>query len=185
MIGIEHICDALDGTLNLQLVDGCFSIVRGAQILSEMCCFKGMISPVDSYKRWNEIIPSHSTALVFDNKLSMSSDGSEIVNTVPMQARGWLIYMSYPTIDDAGLEIDDADLNVIARITNIEGVSFDIPYYLFFTLLSNPVTTDVTKLINKLEIVNPNDFYVTASILLPIINKDGVGLNGDAIPVGC
>lgn len=182
MQDINHICDALDGSINLQLVDGCFSIVKGADVISELCCFKGMISPVDTYKRWNAIIPSHSTELVFDNKLFIDSDGE---HSVPIQARGFIIYMSYPSLDDAGMEIDDADLNVIARMTNIEGVSFDIPYYLFYTLLSNPVTTDITKLINKLEIVNPNDFYVTASILLPMIGKDGVGMNQDYIPAGC
>lgn len=180
MYDIQHICDALDGTLNLRLVEGCFSIVRGADILAELCCFKGLVSPVDSYKRAQEVIPSHSSLVVFDNKFDISPD-----DTVAMQTRGWILYVSYPSVDDAGVEVFDEDLNVIARITNNEGVTFDIPFYLFFTLLSNPVTTDHSHLINKLEIINNNNYFVNVSVLLPIIHKDGVGLNSEYIPGGC
>jgi hypothetical protein len=172
---LANICNGINNTMNLELVDGCFSIVKGANILSELCCFKGLVSPVDGFRRTTEQIESNSSFVIFDNKFDVSPS-----NSLRLQTRGFIIFVGYPTIDDAGIEIDDSELNLIIRITNNNGESFDVPFYLFYSVLNNPITTDVDNLINKVEIINNNNYTVNASILTILVNRDGVSLESGA-----
>jgi hypothetical protein len=160
----------------LVLVDDCFSVVLRERVLAELCCFKGLASPVDSYRRMSEVIPPNSSVLLFDNKLS--DDPVNAPSVVVFQTRGYIVYASYPDTDGSGVAIDDTALNLKVRITDNQAVSYDIPFYLFHTWLGNPVTTDNANLLNMVEIVNDNDFSVSIEVLMVTVHRDGVSLSG-------
>jgi len=170
-MNLENICNSLDNVKKLVMIDDCFSIIQRDKILTQLCCMKNLVSPVDGYRRYSELIASNSTYVLFDNKFDISPD-----NTLQYQTRGFMIWVNYPTLDTGGFEVQDADLNAIIRLTNNLNISFDIPFYNFFNLLNNPITTDIMNLVNKVEIVNDNDYNINVEILTIIVGIDGVGV---------
>lgn len=193
--GLNHLCDAIDNGLYLRLIDGCFVIVKGSQILAKMCCFSGLNSPIDSYDQPNLIIPAHSTHTVFDNKINEYLINN--TNLIPYQNRGFILFANYPENDIDGLPVPDEALNLILRVTSvgrlispeieedaeIEITTIDIPWFKFFTSLQNPITNDINKVIDKVEIVNDNHYDVNVNALLINVNRDGSTLDNQI--VGC
>lgn len=190
--GITHICDAIDNGLYLRLIDGCFVIVKGANILAKMCCFNTLNSPLDSYDQKNLLIPAHSTEILFDNRINeyrMHIDDK----LKSYMNRGFILWANYPEFDENGLEVPDTDLSLKLRVTSVGNYNSpetefifdveDIPWYKFFTTLQNPITTDMDKLIDKVEIVNDNDYEVNVNSLLINVSKDGSSL--DNVLIGC
>ena len=190
--GITHICDAIDNGLYLRLIDGCFVIVKGANILAKMCCFNTLNSPLDSYDQKNLLIPAHSTEILFDNRINeyrMHIDDK----LKSYMNRGFILWANYPEFDENGLEVPDTDLSLKLRVTSVGTYNSpetefifdveDIPWYKFFTTLQNPITTDMDKLIDKVEIVNDNDYEVNVNSLLINVSKDGSSL--DNVLIGC
>lgn len=165
---LSTICDSLDSGVYLRLIDGCFSIVKGEKILSTLCCFKDLYSPVDGYNNIQQIIPNNGSYTIFDNRFDNSPS-----NTLVYQSRGFILYVNYPDNDINGLPVHDEYLNLILRFTNNQNVEFDIPFYKFYSMLQNPITQDHNNLVNKVELINPNNYDVSVNILSVLVNRDG------------
>lgn len=203
--GITHICDAIDNGLYLRLIDGCFVIVKGANILAKMCCFNGLNSPLDSYDQKNLYIPAHSVELLFDNRINEYMTKVD-KNLKAFMNRGFILWANYPEFDMNGLPVPDEKLSLKLRVTTVgffvspeKGESpeteftyevVDIPWYKFFTTLQNPITPitpdtpdNYHYLIDKVEIVNDNDYEVNVNSLLINVRGDGASL--DNVLIGC
>lgn len=71
-------------------------------------------------------------------------------------ARGCLLYIDYPVNDKNGEPVIPAAMSCDITITDYTGSSISYPISQFFSQFSNPETLNATKLINKIEIHNPN-----------------------------
>lgn len=190
--GITHICDAIDNGLYLRLIDGCFSIVKGPNILAKMCCFNTLNSPVDSYDQKNILIPANSIEILFDNRINEFRTQDD-VRLKDYMNRGFILWANYPEFDEDGLEVPDTDLNLILRVTTVGNFNtpetefiydtVDIPWYKFFTSLQNPITDNMDVLIDKIEIVNNHNYKVNVNSLLVNVSRDGSSL--DNVLIGC
>jgi hypothetical protein len=74
-------------------------------------------------------------------------------------ARGLLLKITYPTNDSNSEEILFVDKNVVITIETYDGTSTDYPLYNFFSIFTNPKSNDPEKVINKIEVTNPNVEY--------------------------
>jgi hypothetical protein len=71
-------------------------------------------------------------------------------------ARGLLLYVEYPKVDKDGADIPPAQMSCNIILTDYPGSSLTLPISQAFSHFSNPETRNATKLINKIEIHNPN-----------------------------
>lgn len=171
---ISNICSQLGAVRKLVMIDNCFSVKFKERVLSEMCCLRGLSYPLDGFNRISETIFPNSTYTVFDNGIDTSPADNKL------HARGMAVYVHYPTIDDLGDEIDDADKNVFIKLYNRSNEYFTLPLYCFFSMLGNPITDDLDMILNAVEIINNNDFKVMIEGLVLLVNKNGVTLDSAA-----
>ena len=66
------------------------------------------------------------------------------------------MYIDYPVNDKNGEPVIPAAMSCDITITDYTGSSISYPISQFFSQFSNPETLNATKLINKIEIHNPN-----------------------------
>lgn len=173
---LETICESLDNVKKLVLQQDCFAVTYKENTIAQLCCLKGMATPVDGYRRMTEFIPANSSIIAFDNKF-------DVVGTpLFMQTRGIILYVNYPDFDLGGGKSNDESFNIKLKFTNSLGEIFTLPVYNFFSLINNPIITDVSLLLNKVEIINDNtDINVSVEILTVVTNKDGVSIDGNGI----
>jgi hypothetical protein len=74
-------------------------------------------------------------------------------------ARGILLKISYPTNDSNSEEIGIDSKSVELTIETFDGISTTYPLYNLFIMFTNPKSNDPAKIINKIEITNPNTDY--------------------------
>lgn len=158
---LNDICDCCGGSddqLSLQLFnDKSFGITDGKSILEDFS-IGDFAMPVDGHTCVSLNIESAGgTYVVFDNNLS--------IPPVPLDsgkgyARGLLLKITYPTNNSNSEEILISDKSVDLTIETFDGISTTYPLYNLFIMFTNPKSNDPAKLINKIEITNPNTDYV-------------------------
>jgi len=176
MSTLQTICDSIASLKILTLRDDCFRVEFGANTLAEWCCLQNLAYPVDGFKKVFDIVGPESDFILFDNELEDISPAPQYESR--LITRGFILYFSYADKDVNGEDVEDIDKNLGVTIWDSSNNSFTIPVYQFFSLLSNPVTDVKTQLINKIEIVNSNNFDVTVSGLLLLGSRDGVSMEG-------
>lgn len=70
--------------------------------------------------------------------------------------RGCILYIDYPVLDKDGFDVLPADQSCTIKLVDQELNESTYPVNTFFSHLGNPATRNATKLINKIEIYNPN-----------------------------
>lgn len=70
--------------------------------------------------------------------------------------RGCILYIDYPVKDKNGEDISPEAQSCQVKLTDIDLVQSVHPICNFFSQLGNPMTRNATKLINKIEVYNPN-----------------------------
>jgi hypothetical protein len=81
-------------------------------------------------------------------------------------ARGILLYVIYQSLDKGGNDVLPVDNKCVLKIwTGLKDPEIDDPYEIplnsFFAHFSNPETRDANQLINRIEIVNPENLSDT------------------------
>jgi hypothetical protein len=70
--------------------------------------------------------------------------------------RGCILYIDYPVLDKNGSDVLPADQSCEIKLIDQDLNESTHPISNFFSHLGNPMTRNATKLINKIEIYNPN-----------------------------
>jgi len=120
----------------------------------------------------DQIIPTYQSALTTQVNYPSTSNTAEYFATIPYgiasepayfilqndknYSRGCLLYIDYPVNDKNGDPVVPAAMSCDIKITDYTGSSITYPISQFFSQFSNPETLNATKLINKIEIHNPN-----------------------------
>jgi hypothetical protein len=107
----------------------------------------------------------------------------EVLNPNKAYIKGVILYVNYPTLDEDGAEIDPSEYMLTGQTSSIfsnggnSASNFSIGQaYMYF---APEATTDPTKIINTLSLLNPSSkFSVTVSVLL-------VKTKTDADPNNC
>jgi hypothetical protein len=166
---LNDVCDCCGGYENqpiLQLFDNkCFGIVDGKDITEDFC-IKDFAFPTDGHSCLGiTLVADGGNTILFNNDLPLPTPTTLESGTA--YARGVLLKITYPTNDSNSEEILLVDKNVILTIETYDGVSTEYPLYNFLAIFTNPKSNDPTKVINKIEVTNPNvDYPVRISALV-------------------
>jgi hypothetical protein len=157
---LNDICDCCGGSENqliLQLFgDKTFGITDGTSILEDFS-LSDFAMPVDGHTCVGLNIESTGgTHTIFNNNLPIPLTELESGKDY---ARGVLLKITYPTNDLNSEEILIGDKSVELEIETFDGISTTYPLYNLFIMFTNPKSNDPAKLINKIEIINPNTDY--------------------------
>lgn len=158
---LNEICDCCGGYENqpvLQLFDNkCFGIADGKDVTEEFC-LKDFAFPTDGYSCVGITLEADGgTTTLFNNNLTMTLP--LVLESGKAYARGLLLKITYPTNDSNSEEILFVDKNVVITIETYDGTSTDYPLYNFLAIFTNPKSNDPEKVINKIEVTNPNVEY--------------------------
>jgi hypothetical protein len=174
---LNDVCDCCGGYENqpfLQLFnDKCFKIVDQKDITEEFCL--GDISfAVDGYSCVGlKLEEGGGTHTLFDNQVIINSP-SEILESGKAYARGILLKITYPAYDNNSEELALNKKSVkisIERASDMQ--SLEYPLHNLFIMFTNPKSNDPEDLINKIEVINPNqDYVVKMSALVLFGNAD-------------
>ena len=154
-MNLQNLCDSVDTTKRLVLINNCFSIRMQQTILAELCCLSKLALPLEGYERISNIlVAQNDTLTLFDNGLDISPLSDK------MQTRGIILCMTYPTLDADGVAVNDEDKNAILRVYDAQNNSFDIPICKTFVLLGNPISSDSTKILNRMVVENTGNYQL-------------------------
>ena len=158
---LNDICDCCGGNNQpiLQLFnDKCFKVVDGKET-RENFCLNDFAFPTDGESCLGLTgTVNGGTVSIFDNQVIPSSP--LILESGKLYARGILLKVTYPANDNNSEEILIAKKSVRLIIETADTLAVsEYPLYNFFALFTNPKSNDVSELINKIEIVNPNEDY--------------------------
>lgn len=168
MATLTDICDCCGGSENqsiLQLFDNKnFGIADGKDITEEFS-LKDFAFPTDGYSCAGlNIESSGGTTELFNNHLPIPTTQ---LDSGKAYARGLLLKITYPNNDSNSEEINIGDKSIILTIETFDGISTDYPLYNFLAIFTNPKSNDPEKIINKIEITNPNaDYSIRISALI-------------------
>ncbi len=97
---------------------------------------------------------------IFNNDLSSVGSPSIELEEGSQYARGVIINIEYPKLNDNGEEIDIVDKNVELWLQDSQLLEYkQYPLHNLFMLFTNPKSNDPIQLINKIKIVNPNALF--------------------------
>lgn len=159
-------------------IDGCLVVSIGSKIENELCCQKSINYPVDSSRSISEFIPPRtilsnvyypSSYVLFDNKLN------DIPNLPRLQTRGFQMCIDHSS---APSTITDENLNVYLRITTADGNVTSVPVFNQFTWFGNPTTENKKFILDKVEVVNDNDYCINIKALLLLCANTGAMADG-------
>ena len=167
---LQNICDSVDNLKRLVMINNCFSVKMQQVVMAELCCLSKLAYPVDGFVRVSDPVMANESMLVFDN----SNDISPVPNKA--QVRGIILCIHYPREDSNGATLDDTKKVANLRIFNSADEEFVLPVYNTFILLGNPVSTDQTKILNRIIVENLGDYILDVEGLLLTIGKTGVQL---------
>jgi hypothetical protein len=166
---INNICDCCDSDQSiLQLFnDQCFKIIDGADTKGSFC-LSDFAFPSDGYSclDLNLNVLNGETTL-FDNEILTVGSPSITLTKGNLYARGILLKITYPVNDDNGEEILITDKNVELWIEDAATLIYkQLPLYNLFIMFTNPKSNDPSQLINRIKVVNPNDYKVKVTGLV-------------------
>ncbi len=172
---LNDVCTCCGGNANqpiLQLFnDKCFRIVDGSTT-SGSFCLDDFAFPTDGYQCHGLNVEfAGGEITLFDNQVNAISPNT-VLDTSKLYARGILLKISYPINDENGEEILLADKSVTLVLQNAETlVESEYPLYTFFSIMTNPKSSEAKELINKIKIVNPNGNYTIRVSALVLFGK--------------
>lgn len=173
---LEDICDALAQLKLLVLRNGCFKIEQSESELAEFCCLSGLAYPLDGFEKIMITLDPNTNHEIFDNEFEINSPNY----LKKLITRGVVLYFKYAETDINGEDVEDDDMNIGIKLTDTAGNEFTVPVYNFYSVLNNPTTSNNNFIINKMEIINNNDFEVTVSGLIIMGDRDGVSLSSSS-----
>jgi hypothetical protein len=105
--------------------------------------------------------------VLFDNEILTVGSPSVTLTKGNTYARGIMIKITYPINDDNGEEILITDKNVELWIEDAATLTYKrLPLYNLFVMFTNPKSNDPAQLINRIKIVNPNEYKVKVTGLI-------------------
>lgn len=166
---LNNICDCCESDQPIiQLFDDkCFKIIDGSETEGSFC-LNDFVVPVDGHSCLSINLNAESgETLIFDNKIVSIGSPSTEVTSGNSYARGVIIQITYPTNDDNSEEISIVDKNVELWIEDAETLTYtQYPLYNLFSLFTNPKSKLANQLINRIKIVNPNEYRVKVTGLV-------------------
>lgn len=169
-MNIQNLCDSIDSIKRLALVNNCFTVKMQQTVMAELCCLSRLAYPMDGFNRLSSPVVPYGSLELFDNGLDVSPLSDN------MQARGIILCISYPAKDALGEDLMDRDKNAVLHMYDASGNSFDLPVCKTFILFGNPITTDTTKLMNRMIIENTGNYTIGLEGLVMLVNKNGMTL---------
>lgn len=169
-MNLQNLCDSIDNTKKLEMLDNCFVIKQSDTVLAELCCLSNISLPMGGFERVSSPVAASGTMTLFDNNLDISPVSGEA------QVRGVIMCVTYPSLDANGEEIESKDKNVILHLYDKDNNHFELPIAKSFVSLGNPVTDDSSKVINRIVVENPGNFTPTVEALLLTTDSDGLSL---------
>lgn len=173
---INTLCDAIDGTKKLVMINNCFSVKMQSTILAEMCCLSHLSLPLEGFSMVSSPVAPAGFLEIFDNGLDVSS------LTVENQVRGVIMCFGYPATDADGEALLDRYKNVKLHLYDGAGNHFVLPACKSFMHLCNPVGNDETMILNRLVVENFGNFTLSVEAMLLTVNKNGMTLALGASP---
>ena len=168
----------------LKVLDRCFIIANRAKTEAKFCDLEKFQYPVDGHLLIDFEVHPGETLSVYNNSLEdvLSSNPSGSIVNYPLgssteyfeivgpssspeyfvlpndrsYSRGCVIYVDYPVTDANGEAVIPADMSCNITMYDRELNSQSYPVAQFFSHFANPVTRNANKLINRIEITNPN-----------------------------
>lgn len=194
---------------SLKVLDRCFIIANRAKTEAKFCDLEKFEYPVDGHLLIDFEVHPGETLSVYNNSLedvlSSNPSGSDlhfplgsgteyfeisgpssspeyfILPNDRSYSRGCVLYIDYPTTDLNGEAVIPADLSCSISMTDRELNSQTYPVSQFFSHFANPATRNANKLINRIEITNPNlNFPIKVRGLIVYVKS-----NNDPFDCGC
>lgn len=169
-MNINNLCDSVDSTKKLVMINNCFSVKMQQTVMAELCCLSNLALPMDGFQRVSSPIGPDGMFTVFDNELDISP------LTDKMQVRGFVMCFGYPSLDANGDTLADTAKNLTLHLYDHNNAHFAMSACKAFMMLGNPTISDKTKLLNRLVIENTGNFTANVEGLLLLVNKDGMTL---------
>lgn len=164
---LNDICDCCGGSDNqeiLQLFDEKYFGISNGKSVSEEFDLSDFAFPTDGYTCAGlNLEAAGGTHEIFNNNLPIPMLELQKGKSY---TRGLLLKITYPTNDLNSEEIIISDKSVTLTIETFDGISTDYPLYNFFCIFTNPKSNDPSKVINKIEITNPNNYNIRISALI-------------------
>lgn len=193
----------------LKVLDRCFIIANRSKTEAKFCDLEKFEYPVDGHLLIDFEVHPGETLSVYNNSLEdvLSSNPSGSNLNFPLGAgteyfeitgpssspeyfilpndrsysRGCVLYIDYPTTDLNGEAVLPADMSCSIAMTDRELNSQTYPVSQFFSHFANPATRNANKLINRIEITNPNlNFPIKVRGLIVYVKS-----NNDPFDCGC
>lgn len=203
-----NLCATDPKKMVLKLIDRCFSIFNRGASVAKFCDLENLLYPVDSYQTVDFEVCAGETLVIYDNQLDNIpitpvgntltnyplGAGTEYFDLPPAPndhylilpndrnyARGCILNPMYPNADRNGEDILPANKSCDLIITDLSLTSTAIPLSQAFTYFANPETRNAKKLINKIEIHNPNsNFSVKVKAMIVYVKS-----NADSSDCAC
>ena len=168
----------------LKILDRCFSIFNKSKTDATFCELQNFVYPVDSHQTIDFEVCAGETLSIYNNGLDgiisstpsgmpldyplgtntefMLHEGPSntpvyyIVSNDRVYSRGCILYITYPTSDKNGNDIDQGNLSAIISFTDKNLTETAYPIGDFFAHFCNPSTRNAKNLINKIDVTNPN-----------------------------
>lgn len=176
MSDLYRYCEGLSELKLLYLRDGCFRIEHKNNELTKWCCFENMAYPVDGYEKILTSVGSYSDYLLFDNQFDQDSPEPSYTNKLIV--RGIMFFVFYDKKNDDGEPVEDYEKNLGLKFYDVSYNEYTVPLFETYATTWNPVSDDHSKIINKMEVVNDNNFGITISGMLLLGDRNGVTLDG-------
>lgn len=196
-----NLCDGDPTKETLKLVNQCFSIFKKSQTIASFCDLSDFIYPVDGHQLIDFEVCAGETLSIFDNQtdLILPTDPNGLVPNYPLgkpgeyipisdnygnpayfilpndrnYVRGCILYVRYPISDKNGDEVLPSDGSCLIKVTDRQLTEMSMPLQQFYSHFANPSARDANKLINKLDIVNPNPtFSIKVSGLIVYVKSN-------------
>lgn len=179
---LQDVCATFPTRPKLTVEDGCFVISEKTETLVEFCDLQNFAFPADNFEKiMREVGPAGNTGacadtlVLFDNQVISFSPAEELDEDCAY-ARGIVLFIDYPEEDMNGDELTIVDQGARLYLYDDAGGVCNIPVHSFFSVFMNPESTDPADLINKIEVVNPNDdYHLTVKALIIYTKTNGEG----------
>jgi hypothetical protein len=157
-----NICNSDPKKDSLKLIDKCFSIFKKEQQVAAFCELGKLNYPVDGFSIIDIDVCQESAYTVFNNSLQTISlaDGEYPLVASKAYARGVMLWLEYPLVNEAGQEIGPADMQATLQLFDRPATGqFQLGVSQFFSHFANPDGDDATDLLNRLDVYNPSTTF--------------------------
>ena len=194
---------------SLKILDRCFIIANRAKTDAKFCDLEKFEYPVDGHILIDFEVHPGETLSVYNNSLEdiLSSSPSGADANFPLgkgteyfeltgpssspeyfilpnnraYSRGCVLYVEYPTLDVNGEDVLPEDMSCSVSLYDRELNHMSYPVSQVFSHFANPITRNANKLINRIEITNPNlNFPIMVRGLIVYVKS-----NNEPFDCGC